>query len=458
MKTLQLLCICLCVMITIYACKIDESLPVPSRPSQTMSYSLDDAREWFVQNVEAKARMNGSDDSLTKSPQWHFGVKRSTSEVGDVIVVPVKYENGTPVVAISEERASKKKPGLDMNLVTRLVIWKDAEGQFQYRLHHIIPTENYFKKNRSQFKRDLSGTVLVTDFEGKLLEAVKMENGRQVAKFGPAGKSGRTSSCINYVVDWYTRVCVNNECYEPRWTHMEIMTACWEGDHGSDGYTPPPTVSSPQTVTNTYDSNGQYVYQTSSGDQTIDVFNEIECFGVNSNPNSIFLVKIYVDQPIPGFRSINLNASNGSSPGHVYIGLEEYSNGQALVRNIGMYPKNGANPLQPQDQSRINRDDRYYDVSLTIQVNQNQFAAIVSNLVSSSSTDYNLNDHNCTTYVCNAFNGTSINIPRTNGTWFFGGGLNPSDLGEDIRSMTLSSNMTRNTSGGYPSARQGGCN
>lgn len=166
-------------MIAIYACKIDESLPEPSLSSQTISYSLDDAREWFVKNVEAKARMNGSEDSLPKSPQWQFGVKRSTSEVGEVIVVPIKYENGTPIVSISEEKASKRKPGLEMNLVTRLVIWKDAGGKFQYRLHHIIPTENYFKKNRTQFKKDLSGTVLVTDFDGKLLEAVKMENGRQ---------------------------------------------------------------------------------------------------------------------------------------------------------------------------------------------------------------------------------------------------------------------------------------
>ena len=65
---------------------------------------------------------------------------------------------------------------------------------------------------------------------------------------------------------------------------------------------------------------------------------------------------------------------------------------------------------------------------------------------------YNLNSNNCTTFALDAMDAGGVSIPSTVGTWAFNGqGLDPGDLGEDIRGMQLGSNMTRSTVGsGHP--------
>ena len=57
---------------------------------------------------------------------------------------------------------------------------------------------------------------------------------------------------------------------------------------------------------------------------------------------------------------------------------------------------------------------------------------------------YNLNANNCTTFSLDALSAGGIKVPATIGTWLDGSGNDPGDLGEDIRIMNLSSNMTSN--------------
>lgn len=141
----------------------------------------------------------------------------------------------------------------------------------------------------------------------------------------------------------------------------------------------------------------------------------------------------------------------------MYVGLEEYTNGQAIVRNIGFYPNGLVSPLNPNVPGKSQEDTRSYDVSLTIEVSREQFEGVITNLTVTANSDYNLNSNNCTNFVLNACVSNGVYVATSPGSWWGGGGLNPSDLGEDIRTMTLQPNMTRNTTGGYPQVKQGIC-
>ena len=46
---------------------------------------------------------------------------------------------------------------------------------------------------------------------------------------------------------------------------------------------------------------------------------------------------------------------------------------------------------------------------------------------------YDLNTNNCTDAAIGAGAAVGISVPDTQGTWPFGGGSNPGDLGEDLR-------------------------
>jgi hypothetical protein len=459
MKNLHLIWIGFFTIHLLTGCK-DEEIPASHTGGIKVHdhpVTIDAAKEWFEKAVVTKSGKNErSNGASNKKPVWKYAVSRNSKQAGRTVIVPIEYDDQIPIISLRQGEASKKTPLRDINFAARLVIWKNKLGDFQYRIHEVIPDESYQKKNGNRINHDLSGIVLVTDFDGNFIEGFKYEQGQLVGKLTKAEKSARISTCTPYIIDWYTRVCINNECFEPRWTHAEEYYICWESDHGSDGVTPPPTISSPQVITNQYDSQGQYVYQIDSDDQKIDTRAELRCFGQNANSNSIFRIKIYVDQVWPGRRSFNLNSSD-SSPGHVYLGLEEYSNGESIVRNIGYYPSGIVNPVTPSSPGEAHTDTRPYDVSLTVEVSWGQFMGIVSALQSTSEAEYNLNSNNCTHFALNACSNNGVTLPQTVGSWWGGGGLNPSDLGEDIRVMTLSPNMSRDTDGGYPVSKEGGC-
>ena len=90
-------------------------------------------------------------------------------------------------------------------------------------------------------------------------------------------------------------------------------------------------------------------------------------------------------------------------------------------------------------------------VALEVSMTNSQFFSILNFIAQTNnpSFQYDLNSNNCTHFALNALASGGINLPRTNGSWLNGAGLNPGDLGEDIRAMALGSNMTRSTANAY---------
>ena len=161
-----------------------------------------------------------------------------------------------------------------------------------------------------------------------------------------------------------------------------------------------------------------------------------------------------------GFSGGSSSASgNPVSVGHTFLILNQTSSSGSVVRNVGFYPTANVNPASPVSQGQLNNDVNHdYNIAVNITLTSSEFYQVLNFIEQGNNTGYlyDLNINNCTTFAINALGAAGINLPRTSGTWLNGSGLNPGDLGEDLRAMQLPSDMTRTTlSGTHPN--QGVC-
>jgi hypothetical protein len=165
-----------------------------------------------------------------------------------------------------------------------------------------------------------------------------------------------------------------------------------------------------------------------------------------------------VSQPVPGSRTpwTTANGPSGSSAndnpvntGHTYLVFSEIFSGYSIVRNVGFYPQTLVTPWTPSSQGQLNNDANHaYNISLTVTVDNGQFFNMLNYVEQGNNVgyDYNLSTNNCTSFSLHTLDAGGVILPSTVGTWPGGGfGNDPGDLGEDIRGMQLSSNMTRST-------------
>lgn len=127
---------------------------------------------------------------------------------------------------------------------------------------------------------------------------------------------------------------------------------------------------------------------------------------------------------------------------------------------MGFYPTTTVKPGASSSQGQlVNNDDHSFNISLNITMTNSQFFNVLNYVSQGNNTGftYDLNYNNYTTFALNALSAGSIYLGATIGSWPGGRGYDPGDMGEDIRSKTLSSNMTRTTmTGSHPNS--GGCN
>ena len=72
------------------------------------------------------------------------------------------------------------------------------------------------------------------------------------------------------------------------------------------------------------------------------------------------------------------------------------------------------------------------------EMSEEGFIDVMGGVLQTEQKGFNLNNNNCTDAAIKSVRGSGNQASRTNGTWEFagisvGGGVNPGDLGEDIR-------------------------
>lgn len=206
-------------------------------------------------------------------------------------------------------------------------------------------------------------------------------------------------------------------------------------------------------------SHNLYSLNLFSGNNPIgDINDYFKCFTNVAGSNNKYKVTICVDQPVVGTRNAWVlsssgvqNSSSGSNPvnvGHTFLILTEVTPTGTTTRNVGFYPQSNVDPYSPIDKGQLNNNEQHtYNIALTVDINNSQFFNILNFVtqVKSSGQNYDLNNYNCTSFGIRACLDGDIYLPSTIGSWTGGSGNNPGDLGEDIRAMSLQSNMTRTT-------------
>jgi hypothetical protein len=197
-----------------------------------------------------------------------------------------------------------------------------------------------------------------------------------------------------------------------------------------------------------------------------DIQKYLKCFQLVVTSN--FKVSIAVKQPIPGTReTYATNGQPGKIPaladkgsidvGHTFLILEqEKADGTKVVRSLGLYPSNGCNPKNPISPGLLVDDsDHILDISTTYDVSAANFSILLDNIKATFGVNYDLNNYNCTGFAIDQLQKINIPLPKTKGTWPLGKGLNPGDLGEDLKN---SAGVKNRFSTGLAPLNQGICN
>ena len=171
---------------------------------------------------------------------------------------------------------------------------------------------------------------------------------------------------------------------------------------------------------------------------------ELKCFTVNSK--STYSISVNVNQPRPNSRD-KVDPSNNFAAGHTFFSLEQVnSDGSKIIRNIGFYPKNSVYPGNFEDASIFGDDsDTPFSVSLKVTVTAAEMITVLNSMKEQQSVPYNLENSNCVSSVTSSLEKINIHLPMTSsGIEYLFKGVNPGDLGQDIRNLDLNQFQAKN--------------
>ncbi len=452
-----------CLLFGMAACKKNASNS-SSSSGQTL---IENAQRYFDNQVSSAARATQTGNprlDVGKSPAWSEAYCMNLSR-GVAVVVPVYYQKDLVVT-------SNFNPGQvwALNQLTKLVIWRDSAG-YKSELVTAFP-DSAGGANRGVF----SGIVFVETWQGDRLETYKFSGGRiwrkQAVSGGQAGGSGSivadaVQAQLDEVSTCYTISGYNYSVNDPNdvysWTESagcstEFLAADGSGLAGDDGS----MAGSPGNGAS--GGNGTATVVNFPGDNIIGNINDYtKCFSNYGGSDHSYQVTICISQPVPGSRtpwSTTVGPEGSSSSddnlddnpinaGHTFLIFSEGFSDYSIVRNVGFYPQTAGTPVSPSAQGQLNNDANHtYNISLTVTVTNAQFFNMLNYIAQGNNPGYlyNLSTNNCTSFCLQAMDAGGVVLPATVGSWPGGGfGYDPGNLGEDIRGMTLSSNMARNT-------------
>uniref|UniRef100_UPI0040474788 hypothetical protein n=3 Tax=Roseivirga sp. TaxID=1964215 RepID=UPI0040474788 len=173
----------------------------------------------------------------------------------------------------------------------------------------------------------------------------------------------------------------------------------------------------------------------------------LKCFDSNVGGT----VSIYVDQPVNNSPATHV----GTEVGHTFISVNQ----GGVTRFFGFYPNGGVYPLvRPGAESILGNDSNHpYDVKIDINVNSSEMASVLNAARAFGNTRYHLNTYNCTDFGFTISSAAGVILPDTNGSWPGGGGSNPGNLGQDLRTMPTNSKYSVSTVPGTASSNSGNC-
>lgn len=401
---------------------------------------------------------------LNKSPLWEKA--HVVSILGKrAIMVPLKYEK--PYL-IKNSLSGKRIYSADD--VNKLLIYRDAKNTFKAEKLTFYPDSNYYNLPGQKF----TGIIVVENWNGEWLNTFKYEKGGKIRKYD-AKRNHSEPKTINTVSSSSTKIQLIEVCYEASgynyladdpdngyyWTQQLGCEDYFidDGGGGGGGNSGDGAAGGDDYGNTGGGGGGSGVSPTNpvtvvNGNNPItNVKDYIKCFTNTPGGDNSYSITLCVTQAATGSREPWEFSGSGTSAsgdpvsvGHTFLIFNQTNSLGSTIRNIGFYPKNGATPYSPQSQGQLNNDANHdYDIALTINMTSNEFTQVLNFVQQGNDANYlyDLNTNNCTTFALNALGAAGFNLPRTTGSWLNGSGLNPGDLGEDIRQMQLPPDMKR---------------
>lgn len=400
--------------------------------------------------------------SCPRVPQWDSAYTIPTV-IGKAVVVPVRYSKSLHV------RTSFSGLKLfDLNELTRLVIYQDDGHRYHAEMVTSFPDSVALRGGGSPF----TGILFVEDWMGQRLHQFKYNTDGTILRGDvPQGQVGKREGVAGASTRSVTPDVVMTNCYEiDGYNYSEADPDggyAWSEPAGcSSSFYPEafPLANTGGMSGSNYGNMGgsrfsvTNILVTNGPNHIGNAQDYFKCFTNVGGSDHRYTVTVCVDQPTPGTRQawgfssgVSGTSARGNpvDVGHAFLIFSETYGGTTIIRNVGFYPQSSVNPLYPSDQGQLNDNEgSIYNISLTISLDDGQFFNML-NFVSQGNNPgflYNLNTNNCTTFALSALSAGSVNLSTVVGTWPGGSGFDPGDLGEDIRNMPLSSNMTRSTS------------
>jgi hypothetical protein len=414
---------------------------------------IQDAQIYFNNTISAESKSANAKNyraNLPRLPDWSLATTSHLNE-SDVTIVPIVYSKG-----IYASNSLHPELAYSLSDLTTLLLLRDSNRQFHAIVMTFFPDSAYSTAG-TYFLEDWQGNSLVTPIhlgsnstsgttekaavEPDVVQSIQVCNEIDGYNYSPDDPSGGVawseSSCNTYSISQQTTGPGLPPIGLPRLASTRVPLA--------EIVIAPPT----NPIGNVQDY--------------------FKCFTNVGGSDHQYSVMLCVDQPDPGSR-VPWGFSNGASGtsqagnpvdvGHTFLVFTETYGGTTITRNVGFYPASNVNPIYPSDQGQLNdNESSIYDISLTVTVDDGQFFNMLNFVTQGNNSGYlyNMNTNNCTTFALDALQAGSVNIPTKTGSWAGGSGDDPGDLGEDLRSMSLQSNMTRNTVDN-PHPNTGSCN
>jgi hypothetical protein len=433
--------------------------------AEITTQELTSAKAFFVNQVLNRAFSVSAKNYRAKqdrSLQWEEA-KQVALSTGPAIVVPVHYQKQ---LYVSSGPSGDKF--LNLNDLTKVVITKDSTNSYHYVLWTFIPDTSALSSGSWS-----SGIVLSEDWQGNAVAKPRQLRSRGLSEVSDAKPGTKEVDVLESV-----QVCSEIDGYnyssddpsdgfawsENTCSSYSLLVPDLAPIGGSYGDIPPAYATSPLNIAYTVE------VPPPPKNPIGNISAYFSCFTQGDAGHS-FSVTLAVEQPVPGTRTpwaLTRGGVSGSSAagnlvdvGHTWLIFTETTPYGTITRNVGFYPISIVSPGFRTAQGVLADDETTpYNIALTIPVNSDQFFGMLNSASQGNSPGYmyDLNQNNCTTYSLDILDQYNVSVPSVIGRWAGNGqGLDPGDLGEDIRAMQIPSNWTKFTvSNFHPNT--GNCN
>lgn len=385
--------------------------------------SIVNARKWFETSKPDLKVLN-----YTQTVDWG-NANVSNGDKGIVIEVPL---------ILTASISAKVGDDKSFKTFNRLMFFPDEKET--YKACHVLITTNdltFYNINKDfnfyKINTNFDGYITLVNNKNEVIEHKKYVGGH----ISLTSKTSKMKNEAEYCV--YFGAFDGNGDFTPYY-----LVGCYgsiggiETGYGSSG-------DAGDTGDNPISSDSTLNIETFFTPNITDVKKELKCFNLSSGAK----VTIYADQPISGSRRLTAEI------GHTFIGITQ----NGVTRSVGFYPDSPyASLLSNQDSEIHDNSTSAYDVSITVDVSASQLSAIVNYITNYPST-YSLNNFNCSDFGIKVMGLGGLVLPKTVGSAppFFEG-INPADLGEDMRALKLPAGAIRNSTSGQAPAKSGTCN